>query len=135
MASNKRQSHTQFLCTLHSMKEQNWNNSSHFSKWQGKKLQSHAHTQNFKSLFLLFRITINKNTHTIKSHSFHSSKSQKQKERMCTHLKPCITPNFISQQMFEVIELHKDTLKPKNNLKQISSKLTTFNSKLQQISK
>jgi hypothetical protein len=62
--ATKRQSHTQSFCTLHSMKEQNWNNSSHFSKWQGtKKKQSHANTQNFKSLFLLFQITINKKTH------------------------------------------------------------------------
>jgi hypothetical protein len=40
---------------------------------------------------------------------------------MCTHLKPCITPNFISQQNVEMMELHK---LPKNNLKQISSPST-----------
>jgi len=74
-----------------------------------KEKQSHSHTQNFKSLLLFFWIIINKNTHTIKNCSFHFSKSQKQKEHMCTHSKPCITPNFISQQMSEVVELHKDT--------------------------
>jgi sarcosine oxidase delta subunit len=55
--ATKRQSHTHLFCTLHSLKEQNWNNSSHFSKWQGtqkKEKQSHAHTQNFKSLLLFF---------------------------------------------------------------------------------
>lgn len=33
----KRQSHTQNFCTLHSTKEEDWNNFSHFSKWQGTK--------------------------------------------------------------------------------------------------
>jgi hypothetical protein len=101
-----------------------------------KKKNNHIHThKNFKSLLLLFQITMNKNTHTIKSRSFHFSKSQKQKEHMFTHLKPCITPNFISQQMSEVVELHKETRKPKNKFETNFKPFTAINSKLQQISK
>lgn len=86
-----------------------------------KKKQSHANTQNFKSLFLLFQITINKKTHTIKRCSFHFSKSQKQKEHMCTHLKTLHNTQLHITTNVKVIELHEDTHKPKNNLKQISS--------------